>query len=780
MKQRPLIVMLFGLVLGEVFVQTMEKSWVWVVFIGILAIGIIGYFVKMDLEYKRLWFLLLFFVGLGAVRILMIPTHSVLNQWADKQEQVTIQGYLSEIVTKEEGVTLYIKAQKITTREKTVKTHVTIVVYGLSECQAKLGDTYEVKGKLTSLKAPSNPGEFNQERYLRGENVSYICFGTGGRKLEDTTFYIKEQLQNIRGKISSVYRKDLPKKKAGILCAMVLGEKRYLEEEMKLLYQQNQIAHVLAISGLHMGIVGMGLFRLRRKQGASYLEAFVQAGVVILGYGILTGLSDSTLRAMLMLVVFMLGEYLGRSYDLLSAMALSAMILLLQNPNRIYSSGVLLSYGAIVSIGLYQELKKSRKEKEKEEKNWFGKLKDSFFVVLWIQLFTLPILIQSFHMISPYSIFLNLIIVPLLSILFPLALLGGILGCVFGGVGKVCLQGAGLILDFYELLARVIRKLPFSTVPISHLSMLKIVIYYTVVLIAVVLLYKNKQKIIAYACFVMAALVVLCHIPTDRVVFFDVGQGDGIYIESSDHTNYFIDGGSSQKKQVGKYILRQGVLYYGHNSIDYVFVTHADSDHISGIMELLEEQETTNFYIKNLVLPVTNLEDAAYKELVRTAKEHHTNLIYFESGNTIKGDITFSCLYPYEGLTVTNRNDYSMVLELEMEGLRGLFMGDLPQEGEEWLVKEGALKEYDFVKIGHHGSKYSSGEEFLNQIHAQLGFISVGVGNRYGHPHKETLTRLSKHNMQVYQTSKVGAIEVTTKRKRGKEYGIFLKCFKEK
>ena len=118
MKQRPLIVMLFGLVLGEVFVQTMEKSWVWVVFIGILAIGIIGYFVKMDLEYKRLWFLLLFFVGLGAVRILMIPTHSVLNQWADKQEQVTIQGYLSEIVTKEEGVTLYIKAQKITTREK--------------------------------------------------------------------------------------------------------------------------------------------------------------------------------------------------------------------------------------------------------------------------------------------------------------------------------------------------------------------------------------------------------------------------------------------------------------------------------------------------------------------------------------------------------------------------------------------------------------------------------------------------------------------------------------
>lgn len=243
------------------------------------------------------------------------------------------------------------------------------------------------------------------------------------------------------------------------------------------------------------------------------------------------------------------------------------------------------------------------------------------------------------------------------------------------------------------------------------------------------------------------------------VAFIDVGQGDGIFMRTANGTTWLIDGGSSDVQNVGKYRIIPFMNYYGEKSIDYACVSHGDQDHISGVRELLLEKK-----IRHLVLTAVSETDETVRKLADLAVSNGAQVIYInEDTRWESGGWQFWCLYPGREAKEKSENDQSMVLRVNASGTIFLFTGDISSEVENVLNKDG-ISDVDVLKTAHHGSGYSSSEEFLKASKAKMAVISCGRKNRYGHPAPETLERMQKANIQVYITMKTGAVIMPCKK----------------
>ena len=263
-----------------------------------------------------------------------------------------------------------------------------------------------------------------------------------------------------------------------------------------------------------------------------------------------------------------------------------------------------------------------------------------------------------------------------------------------------------------------------------------------------------------------------------QVTVLDVGQGDGIHVRASS-LNCLIDGGSSDVSSVGVYRLEPYFLSQGIDTLDYVFVTHGDEDHVSGIQEMLENQ-LFGIRITSLVLPPQEYHDEKLTGLARTASRDGTRILVMQPGDEITSDgngekLVLACIGPGGDLGVEPGNETSLVLDLSYGDFDMLFTGDVEGEGEQNLIDSGVLKEYDVLKAAHHGSKNSGTKEFLGLTKPSYAVISAGVDNRYGHPHAETIRRLQEAGCRVCSTQDNGAITIRTDGKTMKIYGFTKK-----
>ena len=261
-----------------------------------------------------------------------------------------------------------------------------------------------------------------------------------------------------------------------------------------------------------------------------------------------------------------------------------------------------------------------------------------------------------------------------------------------------------------------------------------------------------------------------------RVVCMDVGQGDGILIRSGGGTNIMIDGGSSDNGQVGEYVIAPVLRYYGAAHIDYAIVTHGDNDHVSGLKYLLETKNT-GVVIDNIILPMYGAQESL-EEIKTAAEQAGVNIMYMKSGDVLSvqrgvlfktdgrdmAKISLSFLYPGSETGINDVNELSAVVRLDHQGYRMLFTGDLGEAGEKLLLEHGIDVDADVLKVGHHGSRYSSSEVFLDAVAPKIAVISAGKDNRYGHPHGETLDRLKTHGVGIFCTIECGAVSVTIDR----------------
>ena len=646
----------------------------------------------------------------------------------------------------------------------------------------KIGNKLKIKGKASAFETARNPGNFDQRAYYKRQKIGAYVWADEVGILSGQTECIRQFLHEFRQGWKKLLVGCLGSYYGNTISAILLGEKGDLDPYMKKLYQNNGIGHLLAISGLHMSFIGSGLYGFLRKRGVGFPVSGAVGTIVLLFYTVMTGASISALRALIMFSVRMGAEVTGRDCDLPTSLAVAAALLSAKDPLCLSDAGFLFSFGSLCGICMLTPLFECLFGCGTEKKNIWTHMGKAVSASLAVNLFLLGPMLYFYFEIPPYSVFLNLFVIPALPVIMGTGLSGSVMILLVKPIGIILLKSSGVILWAYDRLCSAAVMLPFGRITAGKPSVQLLVAYY-VILFALYGMYRRfPKKIWGYMLFVSAAfLIVLCGAKTRdiegiKITVLDVGQGDGIVL-SGKGKNYLIDGGSSDVKQAGAQRIEPYLLSEGIGCLDYVFVTHGDEDHISGIRELLEGQKL-GVRIDTLVLPPEEYHDEKLADLARIAVENGTRVVSVKTGANIYGRgerqtekndskevMRLRCIGPLtdipQGLTKPKAgNEASLVLEFSYGNFDMLFTGDVEGAGEELLVKSDVLRKYEILKCAHHGSKNSGTAAFLEKTDPRAAIISAGIDNRYGHPHEETLNRLKKRKVKTYNTQTDGAVTI--------------------
>lgn len=662
--------------------------------------------------------------------------------------------------------------------------------------EPRLGSYALVRGECASFSEPRNPGGFDQKMYYRIQNIDFALKKVEVLAASDTYSKYHEGLYQIRKRMEQVFERTLPEKEASIMKAMILGNKAELDKESKLLYQKSGISHILAISGLHISLIGMGLYKLLRKLRIPTVFSAVFAVLVMIMYGDMVGSSASAFRAIFMFALKMGAEVLHRTYDMLTALAMAAVGILLEQPWYLYHTGFLLSFGAIVGIGCMLEVlktdtkqmlinKKIQKRSEYIKNLCWNKIRESLLGSGSIFLIQFPIMLSVYYEFPIYSFFLNLLIIPAMSVVMGLGL-----GCMFAGsvgvwagsmlAGSVKLVGEGVaqllaygcqgLLTLFEKLCEGTMALPGASWIVGEPSVWRVVMFYVVVLLLFLIhkycKYVAKGKLCLPFPIKMIWILVAVVLLTQKtysgltITMLDVGQGDCIWMETATGHHYLMDGGSTSESQLAEYTLVPFLKQTGTAMLDAVFLTHLDRDHTSGVLELLEGEH--GIQIRRIVIAKAVIRDEAYEELRELCREQGIVLAYAETGDELcDGELSLEVLHPTADYVTDSRNAYSLVMKLEYGAFHALFTGDVEEDGESFVMQTlPADWKCHLYKVAHHGSKNSNTAKLLEQIQPRLAIISCEEDNSYGHPHEETLERLADVGSRVMVTKDCGAITV--------------------
>lgn len=657
--------------------------------------------------------------------------------------------------------------------------------------EPKLGSYIEIEGRLKRFERASNPGQFDAALYYQISGISYRL--DQAKITKTTTEYnrIGETLWQIRKYLSGILSLRLPEKEAALMQTILLGEKGALDSEIKELYQRSGIAHILAISGLHVSVLGMGLYRLLRKIGVPVKGAALLSMLLLFFYGAMTGFSVSAMRAILMFGLRMLGEMLQRTYDMLTAIAAAAVLLLAGQPLFLKSASFVFSFGCVLGLCVVHPaltMPAAVPQQSKRRIKW-QEILQRLLAPPAMMAVTLPMYLWFYYQIPPYSMLLNLLVIPLMSYLMAAGLLLLLVNPLPLPLWRIAAALIVGVFRIYERACRMCEGLPGAVLNLGKPAVWQLLVY--LACLSVVILIRHRQSLWKRWLMMAGAVLLLLVRPVGRleITFLDVGQGDCIYVELPGKEKFLVDGGSSSVGSVGKYRILPFLKAKGVRYLEAVFVTHPDEDHCNGIQELLSMGKQQGIRIGCLILPDIgeSSKGQGYRELEKAASEAGISLQYISRGQYIQGKgALLECLHPASGFESTDANAYSIALRLTSGSFTALLTGDLEGTGEQALLEElsarreisenrgadsmaGGLADntaggpagITLLKVAHHGSKNSTSEEFLQMINPAIAVISCGKNNRYGHPHEETLERLSEADISWFCTKDYGAITVS-------------------
>ena len=672
-----------------------------------------------------------------------------------------------------------------------------------------------LSGNIREIEGPRNPGEFDRKTYYSARQIWYTL--QDAQILEASGDYdaVRQGLADFREELFSglclAAGEDAP-----VFAAIVLGDRSGVDEETSLLYRMSGIMHLFALSGLHISILGMGFYNVLMAAGAGLYASSFASLCVAIPYAVMTGSSVSAMRAVTMFLLAMLGKILGRVYDSLTALAVAAILMLMESPACLYDSGFLLSFAAVLGVSLAGPAMISvfrgaaRNKEPAKKRSPFKRVEPGKLLLssLGVQAATLPLTLWFYGEVSLMGIFLNLLILPTAGIVLVSAALTAVLGCVGvnlpGSAAVIVITAAKgtalpgrLFLHLYEVLSQAAAELPFCTWIAGRPAMWQCILYYFLLALFVALagiLRKREEEreelrwkhrsarekgeamcwrrvpLIKRAglVFLLTAAVLILSVrqhPYCTVTCLDVGQGEGIVIRAPEGGCCLVDGGSSSKRNTGKYQLlpylkNQGIFY-----VNAVFVSHTDLDHISGLQYLFEliAAHRTMIRVGELILPEWTDPPEAWTELKRMAETAGVRVRTAKQGDIFaSGSLHFRILAPESGSQGENPNEDGLVVEMEYGDFQALFPGDIGSETEKKLVQEGVIEDVEMLVVPHHGSRYSSSDSFLKVAGAELAVISCSEKNVYGHPSPEAVERLEEAGCQVEYTMKSGAVTIKT------------------
>lgn len=612
------------------------------------------------------------------------------------------------------------------------------------------GDRIRVVGILQLFEHPTNPGQFDYAAYQASLGVNLLLNGSSGQIIVKGERPADGWLGSLRRYLADVLVRT-GGESGGTMAALVLGDKTWLPDERYQLYLDSGIGHILTLSGLHLSLFGVGLYRvLRKRLTLPQWPAAVLMAIGICAYVSLIGGGISASRAAIALIVSLLGGCLGKTYDSLSAAALGMIMVLFEYPLQIARPSFWLSFGAVFAMGgflpaLSQWMK---------PKGMCGKWLKLLLPPLVIQLALMPVTAVNQYTLQTYSVLLNLIVVPMMG-----PLLGGSIAVLM--VGMVHPQLAGLLavpvnlaFNLIDRLCRFSLELLGSVVAVGRPSTGSLLIYGVILGGFIVYLYRrnrldweametaeyteepvgaetsgsenegtvnglravvprtmavqsrksdlrNKSRRSGRKCgkrwavLLITATVLSAVLALDlggrqlSITFLDVGQGDCIVIETPNGTSIMVDGGSTSESRVGEYRIRPYLEWAGIDRLDYVIVTHLDEDHVNGVEELLED----GFPIGTVLISAATTDRGEVEELYTIVDKNRTEMVEISFGDRLLcGKVEIECVSPQREGIPASENEASVVLRLTYGDFSCLLTGDIEGKGEEILEEHLAVQ----------------------------------------------------------------------------------------
>lgn len=656
--------------------------------------------------------------------------------------------------------------------------------------EIEYGNKIKLEGTYIKPSKSRNYKGFDYSNYLKTENIYGTIEQNGKIELvkEKNINYLFINLYKVKNKIIKNINNKFPEETRGVFLGILLGDKSSIEEDVRQNFADSSLSHILAVSGTHISYVVICILVLFKKLKLNKNIRKALASLVLFMYLYLVDFSVSATRAVIMSTIVIMQMLFYRKQDTITTIALSSIIILINNPYSILNIGFLLSYGGTIGIILFVN-KISIESKEDFFQRFKSYLKDICIVTISAQIIIAPIIIYYFNTIS-FTFIISNIIASL--IIGPIIMIG----LVIIAISFFKIPIISLIIRFYNILivilvrtADIISKIPISKIYLKTPTTLEIIFYYSVVFLIALLIYikksnrkfikktiqidiynlknffiNNRNKVLIFISIVSLISITSIKIPKElKINFIDVGQGDSCLITTPQNKKVIVDSGGSESYDVGKNVLLPYLLDKRITKIDYIMISHFDTDHCKGFEYVLE-----NIKVKKVIISKQSETSENFKQIMKIIRKKRINLIIVQKETKIKIDnfTTVDILSPQSENIADNMNDNSIVAKFEAYNFSILFTGDASEKIEKELIKEKINLKSDILKVSHHGSKTGTSEEFLKSVKPKIALIGVGENNKFGHPTKDVIKRLTENKIKIYRTDTDGEIRIKIKKSK--------------
>lgn len=610
------------------------------------------------------------------------------------------------------------------------------ILYAAKNEKLKENSIVKINCNVADNQLSRNRMLFNYKNYLRSKKISTALFSSGQAvTINENYSYFNNISLKFRNYIENTFYSNLNKKNANIILSIILGNVNYLDEEIYDNIKIMGLAHIFAVSGTHIVLMYAFLLNIF-KFVASRKISWILSWCLIWFYGFLIGFPLSIMRALVMFTMLFGSEVFYRKYNSLNSIGLAALILTLYNPFWLFDAGFLLSFSAALSFIIYNNYVRIE-----------GYFK-TIYMYLFLQIFTLPVIIYYFNFIPVMGVIYNLLLLPIFTVILLYGFILLILNPICWFLLVIPFRIFNYILYSLVFIIDVSENIPFNGIIMPTMSIINIIFFYTALFF---MLYLYNEKIMCKKyCFAAiisfyAITYIVFPIVDDNLYFNVADAGQGLFTTISyKNIDMVIDCGSSSNKNMGEftvipYLTKRGIL-----KIDALFISHWDDDHYSGLKDLL----SSNIKVNNIYASENN-EDFPDSHIL--IKGQHVK---------IDNKLEIEILWPYDNLIFNNINNSSMVILINFNNKKILLPGDIEEAAEYAIYND--LTPCNILVAPHHGSKTSSTVQFVDAVKPEFAVLSYGRNN-YGIPSKEVVERYENVKSKIFSTFKYGEINFILK-----------------
>lgn len=616
----------------------------------------------------------------------------------------------------------------------------------------KYGDLLYIEGEFKQPEEARNYKGYNYKQYLKTKKI------IGTVELEKAKILKSSNgsfIHNIQKYIKDTINGTLTDEEGNLLLAILLGDKDKLSEDIQESFKTSNLSHMLAVSGAHVSYIILGLSYVLQNSIIGKKNGKIVCIIFLLVFMAITNFTPSVTRACIMAVLTLFSGIIYRKSDVYTNISVAALITLIFNPYSLLDLGFQLSYGGTIGIIIFIK----RIQEKKSNSKVINYIKQMALVSIYANIIIIPIMMYHFNTVSFTFIISNIMASPILGIIVITGFLFIIASITVKPLTRLIAIFIKPILSILIKISQICSKLPFSNILVVTPYMFNVISYYAIILYCIKSKKNNKCKIIICLLIVLILINFIIYIFPQklRIFFIDVGQGDSTLIITPDKKTVLIDGGGSDSFDVGEKVLLPYLLDRRILKVDYVLISHFDTDHCGGILTIMEKVKVKNIIISEQAEHSENYE--RFKKLMINKK---IRLIEVKKGDKIKiGRYSeFKILFPTSRLLSENPlNNNSIVAQFNYNNFKMLFTGDIEKLAEQQILKtEKAEIRADILKVAHHGSKTSSIPEFIKAVRPKIALIGVGKNNTFGHPNQQTIKNLENIKCRIYRTDLQGEI----------------------